>query len=93
MFADSEWFCPKLTSESTEQIYLQYDPKNYPFGISFNMVINFCDVVAKRKGIVDPDCKSIYEGDRNTTYNYLNKIIWNHKIVRKFFNPDTYRKD
>lgn len=93
LFAESEWLCPKITDDPTEQIYLQYDPKNYPFGISFNMVINFCDVVAKRKGIIDPNCKSNERDDRTAAYDYLNKIMWNHKIVRQFFNPDTYRKD
>lgn len=63
LYGESVWFCPNISN-----IILQNDPFTYTFGHNLNFVLNYCDVSAERKGIVDPNC----ETNHTVVMEYLN---------------------
>jgi hypothetical protein len=82
---NTRWMCPDI-----RDFVLQNDPINYNFGKSFNWVVNFCDVVAARKGITDPNC---VPSDSQQMWDYINYARISTKYVRQFFNPDFFMKN
>lgn len=50
-------------------------------------MVNFCDVVATRKGIVDPDC---VPNSSSEMWNYINMARISTKYVRQYFNPQFF---
>ena len=79
---NTRWVCPDIKSFT-----LQNDPYNYNFGQNFNWVVNFCDVVAARKGVVDPDC---VPNDSTEMWDYINYARISTKYVRQYFNPEYF---
>ena len=66
-----------------KEITLNNDPFTYNVGQDLNFVINFCDVAAEAKGVVDPNC----ETNHTLIYEYIDKCRISHKFVRNYFNP------
>jgi hypothetical protein len=72
-----------------KEITLNNDPFTYNVGQDLNFVINFCDVAAEAKGVVDPNC----ETNHTLIYEYIDKCRISHKFVRNYFNPVEFTKN
>ena len=73
LYSGSTWWCPNL-----QEITLNNDPTTYNVGQNFNFVINFCDIAAEAKGVIDPNC----ETNRTLIYDYIDKCRVAQKFVR-----------
>ena len=84
LYAESKWWCPDL-----KEITLNNDPFTYTVGQDLNFVINFCDVAAEAKGVVDPNC----ETNHTLIYEYIDKCRVSHKFIRNYFIPYEYLRN
>ena len=72
-----------------KEITLNNDPFTYIVGQDLNFVINFCDVAAEAKGVVDPNC----ETNHTLIYEYIDKCRISHKFIRNYFIPYDYLRN
>ena len=84
LYDKSTLWCPDL-----KEITLNNDTFTYRVGQDLNFVINFCDVAAEAKGVIDPNC----EANHTLVYDYIDKCRVSHKFVKNYFNPKEYSKN